>query len=143
MDTELAIRPPVFREQIRFRLHDIFLVCKDQGDASTCNFLIPFDDDSFLEEDGVVVGISGQVFTQLWGYGVFGVNIDDVVMNYTQYLEQHTAARRIQRAWKRYKASKVIKRAWKRWLTKKNELWNPHCFVGVAFLALEAVRATC
>lgn len=128
---------------IRFRLNDLFLVYRNQGNPSVCDFMLPFEDDAFVVEDGVVVGVCGQVFSESYGcYGDYGVNIEEVVMNYTQYLEKRTAATRIQRAWKRFKAAQVIKRAWKSWLTKKNELWNPHCFVGVAFLALEAIRAT-
>lgn len=142
MNAHFAIRPPAFGEPIRFRLYDIFIVCKEQDNPSECYFLVPFETDDFLEENGAVVGVSGRVFNEYWGYGDYGVGIDDVVMNYTQYLEQHTAAGRIQRAWKRYKAAKVIKQAWKHWLVKKNERWNLRCFTGVAFLALEAVRAT-
>jgi hypothetical protein len=122
-------------------LNDIYLVCCVQGNNSVCKFILPFEDDAFVVENGEVGGIAGQVFNELYGYGEYGVNIEDVVMNYTQYLEKHIAARRIQRVWKRYKASQVIKSAWRRWLTKKNELWNPRCFIGLAFLALEAVRA--
>lgn len=146
MDSHFAIRPPapswLFAEPMRFRLCDIYLVCREQGNKTLCDFMLPWaTEDDFIRENGKVVGICGEVYVPYLGYGYYGTNIEDVVMNYTQYLEKHTAARRIQRAWKRYKAAQAIKRAWKRWLTKKNELWNPRCFVGVAFLALEAMLA--
>jgi hypothetical protein len=124
-----------------FRLNDIFLTCHVQGDNTVCKLLLADEEDAFLMEDDQVVGVSGQIFNEYFGYGCYGVNIQDVVMNYTQYLEQHAAAGRIQRTWKRYRASRVIKNAWKHWQMKRNELWNPRCFVGVAFLALEAVKA--
>ena len=140
MEHHFSIHPPMFRDNMRFRVNDIYLVCREQGDATVCDFLLPFDDFCFQKENDMYWGISGFVYN-VDSYGDYGVHIEDVVMNYTQYLEKHCAAIRIQRLWRRYRASQIIKRAWRTWLVKKNELWNLRCFVGVAYLALDAVRA--
>lgn len=140
MEQLLSVRPPIFHDAMRLRANNIFLICCEQDNPSLCMFMLPFDDECFDQENGVVWGMSGRVYVA-GGYGEYGVMLGDVVMNYTQYLEKHYAARRIQRQWRRFKAAQVIKQAWKQWLTKKNELWNLRCFVGVAYLALDVARA--
>lgn len=141
MEAHFAICPPAFNEPIRFLANDLYLVCRSQWDKSVCDLLLPFTDDCFHVENNRVWGISGRVYVDDDGYGEYGVMLEDVVLNYTQYLERHVAARRIQRVWKRYRASNVIRCAWKRWQMKKKELWNPRCFIGLAYLAIEACKA--
>ena len=74
-----------------------------------------------------------------------GIYPSDVFLNYTSYIRMKCAAMRIQRTWRRIRKQKaldVIITAWRNYLVKKNELWNLRCFVGVAYLHIEAVRAS-
>jgi hypothetical protein len=143
MQQDFFIIPPVFKEPIRFKTNDLYLVYRSQWDMRECDILLPFVDDCFHVDSNSdrVWGISGRIRADDSSYGEYGVMLEDVVMNYTQYLEKHVAALRIQRTWRRVRATGIIKNAWKRWLVKKNELWNPRCFVGVACLAIEACKA--
>lgn len=79
------------------------------------------------------------------GYSKVPVRYSDILYDVTEYKEHVVCATKIQNAWRAYKqrrdAAKVIQTAWKRWLVKKNELYNPHCFVGLVHLVIEASRA--
>jgi hypothetical protein len=128
---------------IMFQPDCLYLVCRDQGDMTVGNLMFVDVEGLEWDVDGVW-GISGMTYSHGIGYGVFGVMVDYVIGNFTIYLRRRWAATRIQRAWqraRRHRAATIIQRAWGRWNVKKDELWNPKCFVGVAFLALDAVRA--
>jgi hypothetical protein len=77
-------------------------------------------------------------------YFTLSVLTNEVLFDYTKLRVNVTAASKVQRAWRAYqerqRAAKVVQAAWRRWKVKKDELWNPHCFVGVAYLAIQACR---
>lgn len=63
----------------------------------------------------------------------WGCYIDDILVDFAHVI----AGRRIWTYWKRFRERKreksacVIQTAWKHWLSKKNERFNPHTFVGI------------
>lgn len=136
------IQTPTFDAPMRFRVNNIYLVAFDpfSDTIDVCNFSLA---EEFYYDNGILDGMSGWSYSAAYGrYDSYGINAEFITMNYTQYLEHQHAARRIQHTWRRFKAVRIIKKAWKNWLIKKNELWNPRCFVGAAYIALDACK-TC
>ena len=127
---------------------NMYVVNYMQGDP-TYGDLLYVDKEENIEHDdnGNVWGIVGFSYDYNLPRRVIegGVMVDDVLLDYTKYMKMETAALKIQRTWRKIRTKKAIEcisNAWKRYLVKKNELWNLRSFVGVAFLHIEAVKAT-
>lgn len=123
----------------------LYLVSNVQGDFSQGNLMFVDEEAINRDDDGTVFGISGRVYHETYElYDYFGVMVDDVITNYTHYLRKRNAAALIQKRWRavrRERAARVVQHAWRRWQVKMNEVWNPHCFVGLVNLTIEAIRA--
>lgn len=119
----------------------MYLICSEQGSLVWADmFWVDNEDNIERDDDGNVWGIVGKCIFNDEG----GVMIYDVMLDYTQFARMETAALRIQRTWRRrrmLKAAQRISAAFRQWQVRKNELWNPTCFVGIAHLYIEANRA--
>ena len=127
---------------------NMYIICYEQGDISRGDmFYVDRADDIERNVLGDVWGVVGWCCDYMNPGRVFkgGVSVEYVLLDYTTYMKRECAAMRIQRTWRRIRKQKaldVIIPAWRNYLVKKNELWNLRCFVGVAYLHIEAVRAS-
>jgi hypothetical protein len=75
------------------------------------------------------------------GYLTTIIPHDMVMFDLTSHLRQKHSAILIARTWKaRHNACVAIQRAWRSWKERKEEVWNPHCFVGVVKLYIDFLR---
>ena len=129
-------------------LPTLYIVSHQQGEPTYGDFtLVCNGGDIYFTDEGHVWGMCGLcVIHQQSGTPQIvegGVMIDDVLLNYTYHMYLETAVLRIQRTWRKRRASNAANRiaaAFRLWCIRKNELWNPHTFVGVAHLVIETMR---
>lgn len=77
------------------------------------------------------------------GYHETIIPSDMVICELTSHLQKKHSAILIARTWKaRHNACVVIQRAWRTWKEKKDQVWNPHCFVGVVNLYIHFLRTS-
>lgn len=143
-------RPFVSTQINEWKSPNMYLISSEQGNDTYSVLFYVHKEKHILRND-----IEGRAVGDVWGVVgkcihlgniiQAGVMIDYVILDYTKYMRMETSALRIQRSWRlvrMMRAADKIARAWKRWLVKKNELWNLRCFVGVAYLCIEAIKET-
>lgn len=132
----------VLRNSMQFEHDHLYMICVNQGDTSS-GYLALLKYNTTMEyilQYGVAMVTYSDVFES---YGYYGVHAEDILYDYTEYKTNTFAAIKIQKAWSSYRrqrAAKIIQSAWKNWQVKKRELWNPTCFIGLAYLAFTACK---
>jgi hypothetical protein len=143
-------RPKVPSEYaILLQTNYLYLVCENVNDCSYCQLVLLEDEDAevYIDDDNTVLGFLGYTWISEYEmYGYIDIHVNHLVINYTEYMKRLIASTKIQFTWRKYQEKKnavqVIKKAWKNWKIKKDELWNLRCFIGVAYLAIQACKDT-
>lgn len=73
-----------------------------------------------------------------------GTYLKYILYDYSRFAFINQRARIIQNRWKHYLKVKrsiyIIQKAWKKWKYRKDFIWNPYTFVGIAHLIVEYIQ---
>ena len=135
------------QRNINFDHNCIYLINSQQGNIEFADLFFVKNEDNILRNElGDVWGLIGMHIQSSISHVILegGVMRSDVILNYTRYIEMECASLRIQRTWRKRRMIRAVERisnAFQLWQIRKNELWNPNCFVGIAHLVIEINRA--
>ena len=120
----------------------IQLIHRDEFNFTFPCELMIFKKIDFYDPDINEYGISG-IFKDSNNSNLYGLYFRNVILDYSDYIKVKLAINKIVNVWikyKRIKSAKKIQLAYKNWIYKKNYLWNPYTFIGMANLVIETNR---